>query len=733
MENRPLARNCSKLPAMTWAIVLITFALGFAGAWFYLKRRGEARFAGATARFGQVFENLPVPVFVIDAQHRVTHWNRACERVTGTRARDVIGTRDPWRAFYPAARPVMADVVLEGYRDGQLDQYYAGKYHPSPTIPNCYEAEDFFPHMGTEGVWLAFTAAPLFDDDGRLAGAIETLVDITDRKRAERAMQAGERRFRTLIEQAPDGIVVYDVESSTLVDANPEAERLLGQPRDRLIGSDLQALVGRLNSPEAPEGAESAWRSAVADAVHGGNPSFIWRFYGPDGRPRVCDVRWVRLPSEDGRVYLRGSIADVTDRQMAEEALVDERNFLNSLLEAIPVPVFYKDRDGRYLGCNDAFIASIGRRREEVIGRSVYDLAPADIARRYAEKDAELFAAPGRQIYDWVVYKGDGSVRNVVFNKATFVDREGDVAGLIGVILDVTELKEAQTRLEELNRELEARVELRTGELRTAMAQLVQSEKLAALGHLVAGVAHEMSTPIGNVLTISSSFGERITELSKALLEGRLKRSEAEALFAQLLDGSRTLERNAVRAGELIANFKQVAVDQASARRREFDLARTVTEILQTIRPLTKARREIDIVSRIPDGIVLDSFPGPLEQVVTNFVVNSLTHAFEDRPQGRIEIGAEVCGAEVRLVFADDGGGMTPEVAARIFDPFFTTKLGRGGSGLGLYLVHAIVTGQLGGSVRVDSAPGRGTRFEVVMPMKAPDVAVAVKPHDFVI
>ena len=170
-----------------------------------------------------------------------------------------------------------------------------------------------------------------------------------------------------------------------------------------------------------------------------------------------------------------------------------------------------------------------------------------------------------------------------MFNKATFLDREGEVAGMIGVILDVTELKEAQTRLEELNRELEARVELRTGELRTAMAQLVQSEKLAALGHLVAGVAHEMSTPIGNVLTISSTFGERITDLSKALLEGRLKRSEAEAHFAQLLDGSRTLERNAVRAGELIANFKQVAVDQASARRREFDLAKTVGESLPRI------------------------------------------------------------------------------------------------------------------------------------------------------
>lgn len=689
--------------------------------------------AGVADRLGQVFSNLPVPVFAIDAEHRVTHWNRACEIVTGYPADKMIGTREPWRAFYAEARPVMADVVLEGFRDNQLDLYYRGKYQPSRFIPRCFEAEDFFPHMGSNGVWLAFTAAPLLDAEGQAIGAIETLVDITHRKFAENGLRSSENRFRALIENAPDAVVVYEAETATLIDANPRAETLFGCTREHLLGDDLVRVAGRVTPPELAVDAAERWNAALRDAIAGATPRFEWTYTLADGSHGVGDVHLVRLPDESGRVFLRCSLADITDRTRAEAALLAERNFLNSLLEAIPVPVFYKDRQGRYLGVNEAFLSSIGLPREQILGKTVFALAPPEIAQRYHDMDEALFAHPGRQVYEWMTQRPGGERRSVVFNKATFSGPDGRLAGLIGVILDVTELKEAHARLEEMNRELESRVDARTRELRAAMDQLVQSEKLAALGHLVAGVAHELNTPIGTMLTLASTFSERLREMSEQLLAGRMKRSDASELMTSLVDAADTLTRNAHRAGELVSSFKQVAVDQASVRRRPFNLALTVDETLKTLGPLLKQHRGVDIVARIPGEIVLDSFPGPFEQVLTNLIVNSLRHGFEGRDRGRIELSAERLDERVAIHYRDDGGGIPAALLRRVFDPFFTTKLGQGGSGLGLYLVHTLVTGQLGGTIQVDSPASGGTTFELRLPLRAPDLAGPPADYSFVI
>jgi len=685
------------------------------------RKATETRAQAIEDRLGQVVSNPPVPVFAIDAEHRVTHWNRAWEIITGYPADKMIGTREPWRAFYAEPRPVMADVVLEGFRDNQLDQYYAGKYQPSRFIPRCFEAEDYFPHMGTSGVWLAFTAAPLLDGAGNAIGAIETLIDITHRKHAENGLRSSEGRYRALIENAPEAVVVYETENGTVVEANPQAEALFGREPGSLIGTDFEASIGRLTPAGLLADAATKWQGAIRQAAAGVSSRFEWAYRMADGTTGVCDVHLIKLPDEYGNVFLRCSLADITARTRAEAALTEEKYFLNSLLEAIAVPVFYKDRQGRYTGCNEAFLASLGKRRDEIIGKSVFDLAPATIAQRYFEMDEALFAQPGRQIYEWVTRKPDGEIRTVVFNKATFTGRDGHLAGLIGVILDVTELKEAHAKLEELNRDLECRVDERTRDLRAAMDQLVQSEKLAALGHLVAGVAHELNTPIGIVVTLSSSLTERLQELAERLFSGQIKRSEASALIASITAATGTLTSSALRAGELVSSFKQVAVDQASTRRRCFNLAQTVSEVLRTLQPLIKNPDKVLITADIPELNELDSFPGPFEQVLTNLVMNCVIHGFDGRNGGIITISAQDQGGSVLFIVNDDGVGIPAAEIRHIFEPFFTTKLGKGGSGLGLYLVHTIVAGQLGGTIQVDSDSGRGTRIEVRLPRRAPD------------
>ena len=272
-----------------------------------------------------------------------------------------------------------------------------------------------------------------------------------------------------------------------------------------------------------------------------------------------------------------------------------------------------------------------------------------------------------------------------------------------------------ENRVAERTRELEAA----NASLSQAMEQLVQREKLASLGSLVAGVAHELNTPIGNALTVSTALNDIHRQFADELAKGAVRRSALDRFVAENSEATALIERNLQRAAALISHFKQVAVDQASVRRREFDLAALVKDVLSTLSPrLKRSPHRVEV--EIPAGLVLESYPGPLEQVLTNLIENSLVHGFEPGRAGVIRISAEVAGPRVRLRYADDGLGIPPALRHRVFDPFFTTKLGQGGSGLGLYLVYNLVHGRLGGSIELLDGAGPGASFIVELPVVAP-------------
>ena len=275
---------------------------------------------------------------------------------------------------------------------------------------------------------------------------------------------------------------------------------------------------------------------------------------------------------------------------------------------------------------------------------------------------------------------------------------------------------------------LEQRVEQRTAELtetlgtlKRAQDELVQSEKLASLGQLVAGVAHELNTPIGNALITTSALGDATREFDLVLKKGNMKRSTLAHFVAQCLEGTSLAERSLHRASDLLRSFKQVAVDRASERRREFDLREMVSEVVDTIRPNIKGL-SCKMSVEIPTGIMLQSYPGPLGQVVINLAMNAVVHAFDGRVNGSVVLHVESEeDAFVTLVCTDDGNGIASEHLARIFEPFFTTKLGQGGSGLGLAIVHRLVTQVLCGQITVDSRIGVGTAFRLRLPYVVKD------------
>ncbi len=252
-----------------------------------------------------------------------------------------------------------------------------------------------------------------------------------------------------------------------------------------------------------------------------------------------------------------------------------------------------------------------------------------------------------------------------------------------------------------------------------AQQSLVEAEKLAALGGLVAGVAHEVNNPIGISLTVASTLSRRIDEFAADVERGELRRSR----LADFVQGSREaasqLSLNLQRAGEMVQAFKQVAVDRSHADRRRFNLAEATDQIVASLRP-TLRRAPVKLQVEVPPGIVLDSYPGPYGQVVTNLFINALTHAFPDGRSGTFSIAAAAEGDQVVMTFRDDGVGMNAEVQRQAYDPFFTTRRGEGGTGLGLNIVFNIVTRRLGGRISLSSTPGVGTTFRIVLPLNAP-------------
>ncbi|MBH9552340.1 two-component regulator propeller domain-containing protein [Inhella gelatinilytica] len=257
-------------------------------------------------------------------------------------------------------------------------------------------------------------------------------------------------------------------------------------------------------------------------------------------------------------------------------------------------------------------------------------------------------------------------------------------------------------------------------DLRTAQDQLVEQAKLASLGQLVAGVAHEVNTPLGVAVTASSHLMERAREVQGAWRAQKLSRSALDGFLAETEESTVLLQRNLDRASELIAHFKEVSIDRTSDGRREFDLGIYLTELVESLSPSWK-RRPIEWVSELEPGLPMDSFPGALGQVITNLVDNALLHAFEPQQPGRLVLQAHALDADrVLLSLRDNGAGMTEAQRQRVFEPFFTTKRGKGGTGLGLHICHNLVVQKLGGSIRVESQPGQGATFWVELPRLAP-------------
>jgi PAS domain S-box-containing protein len=497
-----------------------------------------------------------------------------------------------------------------------------------------------------------------------------------------------------------------------------------------IVGSDLAILYGNAHFAEM----------AGLDPARRGWPPLDRLLAHPDERHMVRDAlagrqglarRELSLTAEDGRsVWVLMSaeairfaglpamlvwLDDITKRRMATDALRASEERLDLAVTGTRSAIWEIDFGAGTSWWSKEFYRMLGYLDDQVpmADEDIWErhIHPEDAARvtrtirQYLHGEWQPHEAGGEApVYEatYRLCRLDGSIIWVVAKGRRSANQHGRPRRFNGIMLDVT----AQKRAEQA--------------LRQAQQDLIQAEKMASLGSLVAGVAHEINTPLGNTLTASSHLYDKVLELSVMLDENRLRRSDLLAFVSLLTETTRLMVTNCERAAELVQSFKQVAVDQTSGERRRFDLKRYIDEVLLSLRPrLRKTGHRIMV--DCPDHLEIDGYPGALSQLLTNFLLNSLMHAYAPGEAGEITIRVRLIeDGQIELIYADDGRGIPAELLGRIYDPFFTTRRGSGGSGLGLHIVYNLVTGTLRGQITVASEPDRGTCFIVRFPLRTP-------------
>jgi PAS domain S-box-containing protein len=403
---------------------------------------------------------------------------------------------------------------------------------------------------------------------------------------------------------------------------------------------------------------------------------------------------------------------------------VRQQPALQLIYDTAPIGLAVLSPDCRYLQINQRLTEICGISVEDHLGRTVRDCVPAladaveaivrsimntgdpvtgiEVAGQRADQAEERF---------WVTYWHP--LRNAV----------GEIVGINVAAEEVTERKRAEAALHASERELRSARDAAEAALRNLQETqnfLIEAEKLAALGRLVAGVAHEINSPVGTSLTVASSLERKTAVIADDLAHGNLRRSALNEFLKISHAASSQLVANLNHAAEMIQSFKQVATDRSYSNQRAFDLGDLTEQVIRSLRP-GLADQRVSLRVDCQSGLTMDSYPGPYGQVLTNLFLNSVTHAFPDATEGTVSVKVRASGDEnVEILFSDTGCGMSLDVRRKAFDPFFTTRRDQGCTGLGLHIVYTIVTNCLGGRVNLHSEPGEGTKIRIILPRMAP-------------
>ena len=663
----------------------------------------------------QIIQGSTIPTFVLNAEHIVTHWNKAMERLTGFPASQVVGTHRQWAPFYGQERHTMADVILDQIDEQEIRKLYGTKWRKSALIEGAYEAEGFFPQLGENGKWCWFTAAPIKAPDGRIIGAIETLWDKTEDRKAEEERERRTRELAALCSIYTALSAPWSIEERTRA-ALEETRSFMAADSICIFLLDEDYSYHLKFSVGAPE--SLCRKSHMADenstlyqvaknraiTVHENLPDSAdgeIRMLGEEG---IKSIAYIPISAKEEKVFgvirigskkprhfnseeknvlelIGNRIGVAIENAVLQEKSIKSEEKYRSLFNNDPNPIFILHSDSfRILDTNRRAEAYYGYTRRELIGMYFPDLGGEDHAEiasglRTVHKKGSILFSKRRH------YKKNGKPFFVNINVSPAEYGESDV--LIASATDITETVEKET-------------------------QLIQASKMTTLGVMAAGMAHEINQPL-NVIQICADYFLKMVNRGQEIGEDDLK----------------------MMANDIVENVQRIAgvIKHVRDFSRQSEVVRTEVNINDPIRDVFKVLghqlkvHEIDLQTDLaPDLPPIMAQHNRLEQVFINLVTNAidaLDEKFED-PDVRDEkksltIRSFLEDTHVVVHVTDNGTGMPEEVKNKIFEPFFTTKKTGTGTGLGVSISYGIVK-DYDGTIQIESEPGRGTTFIIKFP-----------------
>jgi PAS domain S-box-containing protein len=687
--------------------------------------------ADSEARFRAITETAWDAVVSADGVGRITAFNNAAERMFG-RPRSEALTLSAAELLDVRHRPGFRSKIAE-YLSWQVSDSVGGRME----LEGLAADGRSFPVEVSVSVYR-LGASPEFTIIFR---------DVTERRAAEAALRDSERRYRSVVEALEEGILLLDP-AGTINTFNSSAVRILGIPADRLLGVDMHAVRSRVIHEDGRDFPPDSWPALYT--LRTGKPASnaVMGLTRPDGSLVWISVNSRAVFGEDGEGLqaVVVSFSDVTDRLRAVKALRDSEALYQSLVENLPQNIFRVDLEGRFTFANRRFCNLVGRTLGQIIGRTDYDLFPAELAAKYREDDMRV-ARTGQIFQDVETHRSGGRTISVQVIKTPVYDFDGRCVGVQGIFWDITENKKLQDDLVARSAELEAA----NRRLRETQGQMIQQEKLASLGQLTAGVAHEINNPLAFVINNLAVLERDVRHLSEIMTLYRealpaLRSADAEAAdHITEAEAAVDLSYTLANLGRVIASSRgglkrvqQIVLDLRNfsrldrAEREEADLDAGLAATIDILAHEIK-KRSLTVHRGLGGLTAVPCYPAKINQVFLNILLNAVQASDEGKAlwvSTRAADGAS--GPEAVVEFRDEGCGMPPEVQARIFDPFFTTKPQGEGTGLGLSICYGIVRDH-GGRIEVESAPGAGTTFRVILPMgraETPAEPEAQRPNE---
>jgi PAS domain S-box-containing protein len=532
--------------------------------------------------------------------------------------------------------------------------------------------------------WVRDHKTSTFNNDKKFDGVDGIVFDITIEAETKAALKENEQKYRLLLQNANDAIYVHAINPEgpgQFLEVNDKACHLLGYTRAELLKmkiSDIAIPEQKKNIP-----------SIIKELFKSGHSIFFTEDLTKDGRRVPVEVSANKFNFGSSPAVL-AIVRDVSEQIKNQTFLKDQVSFFQMLIDTIPSPIFYKDAQGIYIGCNKAFESYIGLKKTELKGKSVYDVAPKELADKYKKADDDLFASKGAQTYEAQVKYADGSVHDVVFNKAVYLTNKNDIGGMVGVMVDITDRKKADQEKNELE------------------AKLYRSQKLEAIGTLAGGIAHDFN----NILSAILGY----TELSMFEMPTE----------SPISNNLKHVHEAGQRAKELVKQILTIA-RQSDQVMNPVSVGSITKEALKLIR--SSIPSSIEIIQKIESKSVIMGDSTQIHQILMNLCTNAAQSMEKNGGELSVHVSDVFLSSDsktnmlnlksgnyVKLTVSDNGEGIPSKNIKSIFEPYYSTKEPGEGTGLGLAIVHGIIKSH-GGEITVNSAIAKGSEFIVYFPI----------------